>query len=545
MYILCQTDQVQAGWIQVYQYGQYRFGSGDALAPPFDDVLEQPSGPLVPISELPPVSDSGSQAFGDGRPHVVTAVPSASEAPWSPGALVTAGLLAVAMVLLIVFPSELFNSTLDEHHDEIVAGLRRRLPWLGAGKAAADEATAEPDAEPDALSRGWVRFVGVTAATALLYGLLDPGFGTNRASLVLVVGVGAGVAMSTLVSAATTGWLARKRFGQADYWFKVLPATLLIAALCVVVSRLVGFLPGYLYGLIGGLAFRKALDATDEARTIVISSVTVLAAAILGWLAYGAVAAHIDAGATGLVWVVAEAILAGTFIAGVGGLLGLLAPPRRPDPAARHPDRHPRNGHQRPVRDHLNQGRHMPAQTLLRLPAATLCLLLAVACGGSADGSGNPTTSSPTGTEQPATDGEDIDLASVDACSLLDVATVQALTGESVDFMTQDMSDGVSSFGCFWGATEPGIGAYVEITWSRAVGIDEYTYGADQGCSESPVEGVGVPAEGGTCPANPQAKVYLAAYDRGVRVMVLVNDPSRPLTPGDLAGVAKSVVEEL
>lgn len=245
---------------------------------------------------------------------VVASVLSAADAAWDAGALALAAVLAAVLMLLIVFPSELFNATLDEHHDEIMAGVRRRFAWM-------------PRRGPDvAAGRGWLGFLTITVVSALLYGLLDPGFGPNVASAVLLIGVVTGVAFGTVVVASTSGWFARSRFGRSDYYFRVLPATLVIAALCVAISRLVGFLPGYLYGLVGGLAFRKSLDDDDQGRTVLVSSSVVLVAAFAGWLAYGPVSARVESGSTSFGWLALEAVLAGTFIAGIEGLLFGLVP---------------------------------------------------------------------------------------------------------------------------------------------------------------------------------------------------------------------------
>ena len=40
----------------------------------------------------------------------------------------TNALLALALVLLMPFPGELFNRTLDEHYDEVTGWFRRLLP---------------------------------------------------------------------------------------------------------------------------------------------------------------------------------------------------------------------------------------------------------------------------------------------------------------------------------------------------------------------------------------------------------------------------------
>lgn len=331
---------------QTHRHASLKLGYtlGAAAEPP-NGAGEVPTDPSDPDG---PSGPAGSGTGGDGttvaravtpaqfeagRPNVVGAVTSATEAPWDPASLAISGLLAVVVVLLIVFPSELFNSTFSAHYDEIRAGLRRRLAWArrrddDRGTPEGGEDGAPTGGEHGPPARGWAGFLGMTAATALLYGLLDPGFGPNRASAVLLIGVGAGVAVSTALSAATTGWLATRRFGRADYYFRVLPATLLVAAACVALSRLVGFLPGYLYGLVGGISFRQALSATDRARTVLASTAVVMVAAVVGWLAHSPVAARVEAGSTSVGWLALESILAGTFVAGVEGLLFALLPLR-------------------------------------------------------------------------------------------------------------------------------------------------------------------------------------------------------------------------
>lgn len=290
-----------------------------AAGPPSHDALPAPPGSAAPTGTAPSAPSVPPVAFAQGRPNVVAALPSVSEVPWRFVDILVAGLLAIALVLLIVFPSQLFNSTFDEHYDAIMAGVRRRVTWLRR-LIPARAVTAAPPRR-----RTWPGFVALTAVAALLYGLLDPAFGANEASVVLLLGFAAGIVIDTVVSASAGGWAAR-RFGRSDYYFRVLPATLLVAAVCVGVSRLVGFLPGYIYGLVGGLAFRQALEDDDEARKVLLSSGIVLVAAVAGWLAYGPVSARIDAGADGFEWLVLEAILAGTFIAGVEGLLFGLIP---------------------------------------------------------------------------------------------------------------------------------------------------------------------------------------------------------------------------
>jgi hypothetical protein len=90
----------------------------------------------------------------------------------------------------------------------------------------------------------------------------------------------------------------------------------------------------------------------------------------------------------------------------------------------------------------------------------------------------------------------------LDACSLLDVAQVQSLTGESVNFATQDLSD-ISTKQCFWGATVPGVGAYVEVT---VLPQDTIPTGSASNCTEVSVDGDWEESAGSTC-AGTQTKL--------------------------------------
>lgn len=145
-----------------------------------------------------------------------------------------------------------------------------------------------------------------------------------------------------------------------------------------------------------------------------------------------------------------------------------------------------------------------------------------------------------TNAEDPA--GEDVDLASIDACSFFDAATIQQITGEAKRFVDEGRAE-ASLSKCFWGAAEPGVPAYVELSVSRYRG--EIAAGVNPNCTVSAVDMDGVDAAGVTCPPDPQRKIYLLAGDRGIKVSLLVNQPAKPLTPEDLVPFVKSVVETL
>ena len=178
----------------------------------------------------------------------------------------------------------------------------------------------------------------------------------------------------------------------------------------------------------------------------------------------------------------------------------------------------------------------------MRRALMVVLLLLTTACGGG-DNANGP-SAGPSSDVSQSTAGDVIDPSKVDVCSLLDVATVQRLTGVSVPFDSQG-----SRGSCFWGATRPGVGAYVEVKVFRSKGLSATRSGfAPPACTTAPLDAVGEEAEVITCPAGsatPQSKVQLRAYERGVMVTVLVNDANVSVAKTQLVSAAQAALVEL
>jgi hypothetical protein len=232
-------------------------------------------------------------------------------------------LLTVLLVLLIVFPSQLFNSTLKAHYDEImgsrlVRGLRTVL--LPFRRPAPADGTERPG------TASWWAFAIFTGASALLYGSLDPRFGLSWASFVLFVGLGLSLAAVSLAYSMPARLLARRRGERGR--LRLYPATLAVAGLCVLVSRLVHFQPGYVYGLIGGFAVARQHTRAEEGRGVLASAVWTLVLAVLAWLAWSAVASAAAKPGAAFPVILLGTMLAAIFVAGVQSLVFALIPLR-------------------------------------------------------------------------------------------------------------------------------------------------------------------------------------------------------------------------
>ncbi|HKN50306.1 MAG TPA: FGLLP motif-containing membrane protein, partial [Actinomycetota bacterium] len=219
--------------------------------------------------------------------------------------LVTAGL-----VLVIVFPADLFNATLDENYDEVRS-------WFGLGPKRSEG--VRPLRQALALI-GFIAFGGV------LYGFLSPDFGLTRSSLALALGLSVALALITIVFRLPFLLHSKQHHGE---WarLKVLPGTALMAVACVGLSRLLNFQPGYLYGLIAGLEFRREPEDTTG-RLTSLAALTILIIGLVTWAARAPVAAAAAREGAGF-WIVAlDACLAAIFVAGLTTLVFSLIPMR-------------------------------------------------------------------------------------------------------------------------------------------------------------------------------------------------------------------------
>ena len=132
-----------------------------------------------------------------------------------------------------------------------------------------------------------------------------------------------------VVVVAGTGWLFRTARHRPHEWFlRAIPSALLVAVVCVLVSRLTHFSPGYLFGLLGGAVFVAALDKRTEGRAEAIALMAVLGLALVSWVGFAQVVSRANEPDPLFGVLVADALLGCLFIGGIEGLLFSLIPLR-------------------------------------------------------------------------------------------------------------------------------------------------------------------------------------------------------------------------
>jgi len=237
--------------------------------------------------------------------------------------------ITAGVILLVPFPSALFNNTLEENYVEVmgwIARLRARLdrtwarfvgwlrrqvanrrqpsppsPQLPSPPGMTDvqpflvaapppEPTVAPPPDPGVaaaqpVTDPWqspLRIGGFVLLTALLYAFLDPTFGFSLDSLATLAGLAIG--LFVILVAYGLPLLVLSRADRFRLTVRALPQTLLVGLLCVLVSRFADFQPGYLYGLIVGFFFAHGVERRLEGRAEAFAAASSLIAALIAWI---------------------------------------------------------------------------------------------------------------------------------------------------------------------------------------------------------------------------------------------------------------------
>jgi hypothetical protein len=268
-----------------------------------------PVASLAPRASLPPGPVSGTTGGGASGPGAfASSVPAPTEVSLEIGPLVQSALLALVFVLLMPFPATLFNSTLEEHYEEV----RGWFPRLRT-----------PFRLPGGGGSFWSSPIGVgtfVVISAVVYGFLNPGIGLTGESAAEVAGIGLGIVVTAFAFELPV-LLAHRGSGVT---LRVLPGTIVVGLLCVVISRLTGFLPGYVYGLILGFAFAGELSRAQEGRRAAMAGVVMLALAVGAWLLTGVVGGDDQS----VVGIALRTVLAAVVVGGLEGVVFGLLPLR-------------------------------------------------------------------------------------------------------------------------------------------------------------------------------------------------------------------------
>lgn len=253
------------------------------------------------------VTGNGPSSSGSSRTQLSQAVPAPAQVSRSLTALLGSLALTVFMVLVVGFPAELFNKTVEENHEDIHKWFRwidllrrraRRVRWARVlGRR---------------LSRQRPQLVIFAVVAAVLSSLVDPevlhvcdngGSACNGTSWALkatqmFLGFLVAIPLTVMVYGYTEEAASRAMSGKASK-LRALPLGLIAAGAFAGWSALGAFLPGYVYGLIAGYADleERKLKRREEGLAVLFGGLAVLAMSLLVWTTWTRV--HNAAGQSG------------------------------------------------------------------------------------------------------------------------------------------------------------------------------------------------------------------------------------------------------
>jgi photosystem II stability/assembly factor-like uncharacterized protein len=230
-------------------------------------------------------------------------------------------LITVALIVLITFPSQLFNRTYEENYDRIRRWWEPRMGWFARRRTVATT-------HVNRSLRGALAFAFVVLVGGVLAAMLDPDFGINVRSFALLVGAVLAIVAGVTVSALAAGGYRRARHQPGHWRLRALPSALLIAIVCVLISRITDFQPGYLYGLIGGVVFTGHLNSREEGREVATASVCTLIVSVVAWLVWVPVSTAASTHPESFGLALAQNFFAALFLSGMVGLVIGLVPLR-------------------------------------------------------------------------------------------------------------------------------------------------------------------------------------------------------------------------
>jgi streptogramin lyase len=277
------------------------------------------------------VAAPGTAAGGLGLSTLASLLRTPAEAFASPQIVATSAAIAAGGTLFITFPAQLFNLTFQENYATISGWWRRRTRPLAeqarrfrrmrdaAAVTGGDTASTRPGLHPAAV------FAIVTLLGALLGSMLDDHFGLSLTTLTNIVATSLALVTGVAVIGAVTGLYHRRRFGAVRWHLRALPLGLLVAAVCVLISRALQFHPGYLYGVVCGVVFAGSLGKRDHGRIAALSTVALIVVSVFAWLAWSVVRPDATGPAPGFLMVLLDDFLAAVFVSGmIGTAIGLL-----------------------------------------------------------------------------------------------------------------------------------------------------------------------------------------------------------------------------
>jgi hypothetical protein len=239
----------------------------------------------VPAPIITPTAEVQAVSVEVPAVNFLAEVPSLADLSTDVGVVGANFSLALGSLIVILAATTIFNATLKENADTISGAYGRvTLPLSGLAMVGATHAQQWTARVPQL---GLVKPVGLLALTAVIYSALDPQFGFNTSSLVLILGLMAGLTFTTFLYEGGQVLFSARAFGLPAA-IRAYPLAVAIAGGSVVLSRLVDLNPGVIFGFVAAAVFTRGGVGNREQGLIVyvpmlgLLAVSLIALALVG-----------------------------------------------------------------------------------------------------------------------------------------------------------------------------------------------------------------------------------------------------------------------
>ncbi len=267
---------------------------------------------------------------GAGEPRTTAAILGFDQISKDAKVIGTNIVLAIILLIVLLLSSTIFNEAVSEHRVELQAlGGRLFAPfaWLGDRTAALRPAGLAGNTRLNFLF-GPLLLLGVTA---LVYSFNEPHLAFDGQTALLYSSLLIAIGVTTYIVEGGEALMANRRFG-VDAGVRLVPVAIAIAAVFVLISRLVSFDAPIMYGFIASATVLGAagLDRRDGATAVLVPAIALLAASVGAWLLLPALRDMAQHNSHWWSHVPSEAAAA-IFIGGIEGLMFVLLPLRFTD----------------------------------------------------------------------------------------------------------------------------------------------------------------------------------------------------------------------
>ena len=231
-------------------------------------------------------TDPGSIITGggtnNGRPEFAQSVLTPGGLSGNLGVIGTNLLLMAGTLMIIILSCELFNKTVEENHDTLkrwtkpVSGPIEGL-FIRIGDAWKSATGASPIGKIGPI-------LAVLGISGLIYGVLEPGFGFNDKSLIMFLGLIITIAIVTYFY--NGGQLIMASIFNLESAILLFPIGVLVAAICVLFTRIDGFQPGVIYGFVASAAVIGSgeVNTDEDGQIIFYPAIALLGLCLVAWI---------------------------------------------------------------------------------------------------------------------------------------------------------------------------------------------------------------------------------------------------------------------